>query len=109
MASSAHVQWRNRQARRSTDALHNDPLTGVSAALPRAIVDSPFSPLGPLIQPLLKADLTESRVAGGNQRTLAEFGTEVPRVRVDDDLARVVARAEALTRSEEHTSELQSL
>src|SRR4029434_3110158 len=50
-----------------------------------------------LIQPLLEADLAESRVAGGNQRALAEFGPEVPRVRVNDNLARVVARAEALT------------
>jgi hypothetical protein len=40
-----------------------------------------------LIQPLLETDLAESRVAGRNQRALAEFGPEVPRVRVDDNLA----------------------
>ena len=49
------------------------------------------------LEPLLEADLAESRVAGRNQRTLAEFGPEIPRVRVNDNLAGVVARAEALT------------
>jgi hypothetical protein len=50
-----------------------------------------------LIQPLLQADLAESRVAGRNQRALAEFCAEVPRVRVNDNFAGVVARAETLT------------
>ena len=50
-----------------------------------------------LIQPLMQADLAESRVVGRNQRTLAEFGPEVSRVWVGDNVARVVARAEALT------------
>ena len=49
-----------------------------------------------LTQPLLEADLAESRVVGRNQRALAEFGPEVPRMRVNDNLAGVVARAEAL-------------
>jgi len=49
-----------------------------------------------LSQPLLEVDLAESRVAGRNERALAEFRPEVPRVRVDDNLAGVVARAEAL-------------
>ena len=42
IASSAHVQWRSKQVRRSTDAQPNDPLTDISAALLLAIVDSPF-------------------------------------------------------------------
>src|ERR1700741_620618 len=50
-----------------------------------------------LIQPLLEADLAESCVIARNQRALAQFGAEVPRVRVDNHLAGVVARAEALT------------
>jgi hypothetical protein len=37
-----------------------------------------------LVEPLLEADLAESRVVGRNQRALAEFGPEVPRVRVGD-------------------------
>ena len=37
-----------------------------------------------------------ARSPAGNQRALAELGPEVARVRVDDNLARVVARAEAL-------------
>jgi len=49
-----------------------------------------------LSQPLLEVDLAESRVAGRNERALAEFRPEVPRVRVDDNLAGAVARAEAL-------------
>src|SRR5262245_56983206 len=105
MASSAHAQWRNKQARRSTDASLNDSLTSISAASLRAIVDSvrmksiPRAPLAlenRLMQPLLEPDLAESRVAGRNQRTLAELGSEVPRVRVNDNLAMVVARGEAL-------------
>src|SRR5690349_5790361 len=47
-----------------------------------------------LMQPVQEADVAESRVVGRNQRALAEFGPEVPRVRVDDNLTRVVARAE---------------
>src|SRR6185295_13298416 len=50
-----------------------------------------------LAEPLLEADLAESRVVGRNQRALAELGPEVPGVRVDDNLAGVVARAQALT------------
>ena len=50
-----------------------------------------------LAQPFLEADLAEPRVAGGNQRALAELGPEIPRVRVNDNLAGVVARGEALT------------
>jgi hypothetical protein len=49
-----------------------------------------------LPEPVLEADLAKSRVAGRNQRALAELGSEIPRVRVDDNLARVVACAEAL-------------
>src|SRR5262245_34548705 len=48
-----------------------------------------------LDQPVLQADLAESRLAGRNQRALAELGPEVPRVRVDDNFAEIVARAEA--------------
>lgn len=58
---------------------------------------SPLTLDGGLIQPLLKADLAESRVAGRNQRALAEFGPEVPRVRVNNNRARVVSSGEALT------------
>jgi len=50
-----------------------------------------------LIPPLLEADLSESRVGGRNQRAFAEFGPEVPRVRISDDVARVVAREKVLT------------
>jgi hypothetical protein len=50
-----------------------------------------------LAEPLLEADLAELRVVARNQRALAEFGPEVPRVRVDDNLAGVVARGKALT------------
>ena len=50
-----------------------------------------------LAEPLLKADLPEPRVAGRNQRALVELGPEVPRVRIDDNIAVVVARSEALT------------
>src|SRR5262245_19981789 len=56
-----------------------------------------LTPDGGLTQPLLEADLSESRVAGGNERTLAKLSPEVPRVRIDDHLARVVACAESLT------------
>src|SRR5258705_4598237 len=85
-----------------------DPLTGISAALLLAIVDSPIvswdygpsTPLRPedgLIQALLEADLAESCIVGRNQRAFAEFCPEVPRVRVNDNLAGVVARTEAPT------------
>src|SRR5262245_3319696 len=47
-------------------------------------------------EPLLEADPAQPRVAGRNQRSLGQFGSEIPRVRVDDDLARVVTRLEAL-------------
>jgi hypothetical protein len=50
-----------------------------------------------LAEPRLEADLAESRVAGRNQRALTEDGPEIPRVRVSDNLAGIVARAEALT------------
>jgi hypothetical protein len=50
-----------------------------------------------LAEPFLESDLAEPRLAGGNQRALAELGAEVPRVRVDDNLAGVVVRCEALT------------
>ena len=50
-----------------------------------------------LFEPVLEAPLAESRVVIGNQRTLAKFRPEVPRVRVNDNLARVVLCAEALT------------
>src|SRR6185436_11911259 len=50
-----------------------------------------------LIDPILEADRAEPRALGGNQRALVELGSEVSRVRVDDHLARIVARAETLT------------
>src|SRR5262245_33722779 len=50
-----------------------------------------------LFQPRLESHLAELGLAGGDQRSLAELGAEVPRVRVDDDRARVVARGETLT------------
>src|SRR6185503_14538902 len=75
----------------------------VRSTPPRTLGLSRRSPTGgsrghsnALIQPLLEADLAESRVAGRNQRALAEFGPEVPRVRVNDNLAGIVARTEAL-------------
>ena len=51
---------------------------------------------GGLIQPFLKVNLAESRVIAWNQRTLAKFGPEISRVGVDDNVARVVTRAESL-------------
>src|SRR5262245_52139111 len=49
-----------------------------------------------LMQPLVEANLSELRAADRNQRTLAELRPEVPRVRVDDNLAGIVAGAETL-------------
>jgi hypothetical protein len=37
-----------------------------------------------LAEPLVEPDAAESRLARRNQRSFAEFGPEVPRVRVDD-------------------------
>jgi hypothetical protein len=39
-------------------------------------------------------NFAESRSASGDEATLAQFRTEVARVRICDDLPRVVARAE---------------
>ncbi len=50
-----------------------------------------------LAEPFLKADLAESRGTGRNQRALGELGPEVPRVRVNDNLAGVIACVKALT------------
>ena len=50
-----------------------------------------------LAEPLVEADLAESCICSRNERALAEFGSEVSRVLVDDDLAGVVARAERQT------------
>ena len=58
---------------------------------------SPLTLDGGLIQPLLKADLAESRVAGRNQRALVELGAEVARVWVGDYIAGIVSSGEALT------------
>ena len=44
----------------------------------------------------LRTGLAESRFTGRNQRALAEFGPEVPRVGVNDT-SRVLPRGEALT------------
>jgi hypothetical protein len=49
------------------------------------------------MEPVLETDLAESRVVGRNQRPLAEFGPEVPRMRINDNLARVVVCDETLT------------
>src|SRR5262245_34561522 len=50
-----------------------------------------------LAEPLLEAHFSESRVPGRNQRALAKFNPEIPRARVNDNLAGIVARGEALT------------
>jgi hypothetical protein len=50
-----------------------------------------------LAEPLLEADLAKPRIAGWNQRALAEFGPKVPRAWVNDHLAGVLTRVEALT------------
>src|SRR4029453_4237556 len=50
-----------------------------------------------LAEPVLEADLAESRLPGRDHPPLAGLGPEVPRVRVDHDLPGVVARTEALT------------
>src|SRR5438270_11532599 len=50
-----------------------------------------------LAEPLGEPDVAESRLAPGNQRPFTEFGPEVPRVRIGDNLAGVVVRGEALT------------
>ena len=47
-------------------------------------------------EPFLEADLAKLRIAGRNQGAFGEFGSEISRVRIDDDLARVVTRAKAL-------------
>src|SRR5947207_1391419 len=50
-----------------------------------------------LAEPLAEPDVAESRLAPRNQRPFTEFGPEVPRVRIGDNLAGVVVRGEALT------------
>src|SRR5262245_20622459 len=50
-----------------------------------------------LAEPLIEPDVAESRLAPGNQRSFIQFGPEIPRVRIGDDLARVVGRGESLT------------
>jgi hypothetical protein len=50
-----------------------------------------------LSEPLLEPHLAKSRLAGRNQRALTQFRPEVPRVRVDDNFAGVLARGKALT------------
>src|SRR3954465_11512229 len=52
---------------------------------------------GWLVEPVAKMHLAQLRVIARNERALAEFGPEVPRVRVDDNIARVLARAKTLT------------
>src|SRR5262245_939330 len=51
---------------------------------------------GRLVEPVLEPDVSESRVAGGYERTFAQFCFEVPRVRIDNNLAPNVACAKAL-------------
>ena len=48
-------------------------------------------------EPLAEPDVAESRLALGNQRAFTEFGPEVPRLRIGDNLAGIVVRGEALT------------
>ena len=60
----------------------SEPLWSAQEMRPLALEDG-------LIQPLLEADLAESRVVGRNQRALAEFGPEVSRMRVNDNLTGV--------------------
>ena len=50
-----------------------------------------------MAEPLAETDVAESRLAPRNQRPFTEFGPEVPRVRIGDNLAGVVVRGEALT------------
>ena len=50
-----------------------------------------------LAEPLVEPDVAQPRLAPGNQRTFIQFGPEVPRVRISDDVARVVAREKVLT------------
>src|ERR1043166_7556746 len=45
-------------------------------------------------QPLLQVHIAKAGLAGRNQRPLVQLGPEVPRVRIDHDVAKVVARAE---------------
>src|SRR5215470_8280567 len=48
------------------------------------------------MEPVFQTDLTEPGIVSRNQRALAEFGPEVPRLRIDDHLAGIVARSETL-------------
>src|SRR5262245_61147056 len=50
-----------------------------------------------LAEPLFEPDVAEPRFAPGNQRALTESRAEVPRVRIGDNLAGIVASGEALT------------
>src|SRR5262245_3705221 len=50
-----------------------------------------------LAEPLVEPDVTESRLAQGNQRTFIELGPEVPCVRIGHNRAGVLAGREALT------------
>src|SRR5262249_28237495 len=49
-----------------------------------------------LAEPLVEPDGAESGFAPGNQRAFTEFGAEVPRVRIGDNLAAIVVRGKAL-------------
>ena len=44
-------------------------------------------------EPLVEPDVAESRLAPGNQRAFTEFGPEVPRLRIGDNLAGIVDAA----------------
>src|SRR5262249_6019700 len=50
-----------------------------------------------LAEPLVEPDVAESRLAPGNQRAFTEFSSEIPRMRIGDNIARGVVRGEALT------------
>src|SRR5439155_26022964 len=84
-----------RQLRRHGGQGRALPWPRLSGATPVAILLSLLQRR--LAEPLAEPDVAESRLAPRNQRPFTEFGPEVPRVRIGDNLAGVVVRGEALT------------
>src|SRR5262249_24724531 len=102
MASSFSMLPRFRIGARRISSIPPDRRAGATPAT------HPFGPRGlacrrlalrerRLAEPLVEPDVAESRLAPGNQRAFTEFSSEIPRMRIGDNIARVVVRGEALT------------
>src|SRR3954471_17528768 len=50
-----------------------------------------------LEEPIVESDLAKSRAVSGNKRSFGELGAEITRVRIGDDVARIMPRGESLT------------